>query len=106
MNNHARDVSHHIASLAYPGDASTAMTRLAQIAARQQCATLAGQNRDYTCAALQTPVMGFAENVPFLANPAPHVIDVRSASRSGHSDPRVNRKRVEAVRATIAAETR
>jgi uncharacterized protein (DUF1499 family) len=106
MISHARDESHRIAPLAFTGDAPTAMTRLAQVVARQLGATLAGQDRDCTCAASQTLVTGFVNDVPFLANPAQQVIDATSASRSGHSDPGVNRKRVEAGRAAFAAGKR
>jgi uncharacterized protein (DUF1499 family) len=49
--------------------------------------------------------MGFVDDVEFVVNPAQRLIDVRSASRLGHSDLGVNRKRIEAVRQAFAAET-
>jgi len=106
MISHARYESHRIASLAYPGDASTAMMRAAQFLARQQGATLVGQDRDCSDTTLQTSALGFVDYVPILANPAQQGIDATSASRTGHSDLGVNRKRVEAVRAAFAAGTR
>ncbi len=106
MISHARDESHPIASLAYPGDGSTAMTRPARIVARQQGTTLVGQDRDCSDTTLQSSALGFVDDVPILANPAQRGIDATSASRTGPSDPGVNRKRVEAVRAAFAAGTR
>ena len=46
--------------------------------------------------------MGFVDDVEFVVDPERSVIDVRSASRLGHSDFGVNRKRVETLRAAFA----
>jgi uncharacterized protein (DUF1499 family) len=98
----AKDAAHLIAPIAYDGEAKAAMARLAQVVARRPGATLVTQRSDYVYATFQTPLMGFVDDVEFLADPVQHVIDVRSASRLGHSDFGVNRKRVEAVRAALA----
>lgn len=98
----AKDATHLIAPIAYDGEATAAMARLAQVVARQPGATLVTQRNDYVYATFQTPLMGFVDDGEFLADPVQHVIDVRSASRLGHSDFGVNRKRIEAVRAAFA----
>ena len=106
VNSQAQDDHHRIAPLAYTGDASAAMARLAQVIARQQGATIVTREGDYLYATMQTPVMGFVDDIEFLADPAQHHINVRSASRLGRSDFGVNRKRVEEVRAAFSAGAR
>jgi uncharacterized protein (DUF1499 family) len=105
VSSQAQDEGHRIAPLAYNGDAAAAIARLAQVIAWQRGATVVTQRGDYIYATFQTPVMGFVDDVEFVVNPAQRVIDVRSASRLGHSDLGVNRKRIEAVREAFAAET-
>jgi len=105
VNSEAKDAAHLIAPIAYEGDANAAMARLVQVIARQPGAKLVTQRGDYLYATFQTPLIGFVDDVEFLADPVQHVFDVRSASRLGHSDFGVNRKRIEAVRAAFV-ETR
>ena len=52
---------------------------------------------DYLYAKFSTKLFGFVDDVEFYADKCGK-IDVRSASRLGHSDFGVNRKRVEAIR--------
>ena len=47
--------------------------------------------------------MKFVDDVEFWFDPKAQVIQVRSASRVGEGDMGVNRKRIEAVRAALAA---
>jgi len=42
--------------------------------------------------------LGFVDDLEFLSEPSKGVIQVRSASRMGHSDLGVNRSRVERIR--------
>ena len=57
----------------------------------------------YLYAQYTTPLMRFVDDVEFWYDPAAQVIQVRSASRVGKGDMGVNRKRIEAVRAALAA---
>jgi uncharacterized protein (DUF1499 family) len=61
------------------------------------------ENGDYLYAEFTTRLMGFVDDVEFLAEPAAGLVQVRSASRLGHSDMGVNRKRIEAIRAAVQA---
>src|SRR5258705_1689978 len=106
VSSQAKDATHLIAPIAYEGDATAAMTRLAQVIARQPGAQLVTQRSDYLYATFQTPLMGFVDDVEFMADPVRHAIDVRSASRLGYGDFGVNRKRIETLRAAFAAGTR
>jgi len=97
----AGDDAHRIAPIAYHGDAAAAMAKLAKAVAAQPGATIVAQRDDYLYATFQTPLMGFVDDVEFLATPGSGAIDVRSASRLGYSDLGVNRKRVEVLRAAF-----
>jgi uncharacterized protein (DUF1499 family) len=106
VNSQARDDGHRIAPIAYAGDTAAAMARLVRVIAEQPGTVLVIRRIDYVYATFQTPVMGFVDDVEFLADPPQQAIQVRSASRIGHSDLGVNRKRVEAMRVAFAAATR
>ena len=54
---------------------------------------------DYLAAAFKSRLFGFVDDVEFRK--AADAVHVRSASRVGHSDLGVNRKRVEALRAAL-----
>jgi uncharacterized protein (DUF1499 family) len=58
---------------------------------------------DYLYAQFTTRFMKFVDDVEFWFDPAHSVIQLRSASRVGRRDLGVNRKRIEAVRAALAA---
>ena len=58
---------------------------------------------DYLYAEYASALMGFVDDVEFFVDPARSVIDVRSASRLGHSDLGVNRNRIEDLRRDLAA---
>ena len=56
---------------------------------------------DYLYAEYTSGLMGFVDDVEFYVPPNGKIIHVRSASRLGHSDLGVNRKRIEAIRARL-----
>lgn len=65
--------------------------------------TIVEQRPDYLRAQAQTRWLKFVDDVEFWANTASGVIELRSASRLGREDFGVNRKRIEAIRATYLA---
>jgi uncharacterized protein (DUF1499 family) len=103
VNSQATDAGHAIAPLAFKGDAIAAMRALAKIVAAEPGATIITSRDNYLQATFATPTMGFIDDVEFLVDPTRSVIDVRSASRLGHSDLGVNRKRIEDLRLALAA---
>ncbi len=103
VNSQATDAEHAIAPLTIKGDAAAALRTLAKIVAAMPGATIITERDNYLQATFATPTMGFVDDVEFLIDPARGVIEVRSASRLGHSDLGVNRKRVEALRQALAA---
>lgn len=59
------------------------------------------EDGDYLYAEFTTRLMGYVDDVEFLADPAQGIVHVRSASRLGYSDMGVNRERIEAIRTLI-----
>jgi uncharacterized protein (DUF1499 family) len=103
VNSQAADAGHAIAPLAFKGDAAAAMRTLAKVVAAAPGALIVIERDNYLQATFATPTMGFVDDVEFLIDPARNVIDVRSASRLGHSDLGANRKRVDELRRALAA---
>lgn len=103
VNSQATDGEHAIAPLAFKGEAAAAMQTLARIVAAAPGATIVARRDDYLQATFATPTMGFVDDVEFFVDPARSVIEVRSASRLGHSDLGVNRNRIEDLRRDLAA---
>jgi uncharacterized protein (DUF1499 family) len=56
---------------------------------------------DYLHAECSSAVFGFVDDLELHLRPAGNLIAMRSASRLGHSDFGVNRKRVESLRAAL-----
>ena len=92
-----------IAPLAVKGDGPATMARIKAIVQGMDGAKVVKSEPDYLYAQFATRLMKFVDDVEFWFDPAKNVIEVRSASRLGRKDLGVNRKRVEAVRAALAA---
>ncbi len=91
------DATHYIAPLHYSGaPAEKAWGDISRIIEE-----LGGQvvvnNDDYLAATFSSSVFGFVDDVELRLDPSQKRIHVRSASRVGHSDLGVNRKRVETM---------
>ena len=63
-------------------------------------ARLVDVREDYIAAEFSSKLMGYVDDVEFRKTE--DAVHVRSASRVGHSDMGVNRKRVETLRAALA----
>jgi len=92
-----------IAPLALRGDGPATLARLKVVVEAMPGAKVVKSEPDYLYAQFTTQLMKYVDDVEFWFDPAAQVIQVRSASRLGKSDLRANRKRVEAVRAGLAA---
>jgi uncharacterized protein (DUF1499 family) len=100
---HAQRASASIAPLALRGDGPATIARLAQIIESTPGARIVERRPDYLYAQFTTKLMGFVDDVEFWFDPAAGLVQVRSASRVGRKDFDVNRARVEAIRARLAA---
>lgn len=99
---HPQQAYARIAPLALPGDRSGAMVRLKTLVEATPGAKVVKAEGDYLYAQYTTPLMKYVDDVEFWLDPAAGVVQVRSASRLGHSDMGANRKRIEALRARLA----
>lgn len=97
------DPAYRIASLEFTGDPDDAWHRLRQVLEQQPRTTIISVTDRYLHAEVQSRLFRFTDDIEFLLQPDAHRIDVRSASRVGHSDLGVNRARVEAIREEFAA---
>ena len=94
-----------IAPLALRGDGPATLAKLKAVVEAMPGAKVVKAEGDYLYAQFTTKLMKYVDDVEFWYDPAAQVIQVRSASRLGKSDLGANRKRVEAVRAALAAAT-
>lgn len=90
---------HHIAPIRATGDPAAVIRRVAQVVGALPRAKVVGQQDGYLHAEFSTALMGFTDDVEFLADG--NLLHVRSSSRLGIRDFDVNRKRVEALRAQL-----
>lgn len=92
-----------ITPLALRGDGPATLAKIKAVVEAMPGAKVVKSEPDYLYAQYTTKLMKYVDDVEFWFDPAAQVIQVRSASRLGKSDLGVNRKRVEAVRAALAA---
>jgi uncharacterized protein (DUF1499 family) len=102
----ANDPAHQVAPLAFTGPPEVAFTKLQALVSAQPRAKIVGESPGYFHAEYRSALFRFADDVEFLLDESNRVIQVRSASRVGHSDLGVNRRRVETLRAKFAASER
>lgn len=91
--------------LSYEGDADAAIQRLRAVIEAMPRTTIVEAKGGYLYVEFESALLGYVDDVEFLAAPGESVIHVRSASRLGHSDLGANRKRVEAIRRAFNAAT-
>jgi uncharacterized protein (DUF1499 family) len=96
------DTEKLIEPFAFEGEPADAMSTLVAVVEAFPRTTIITQNDDYLHAEFRTAVFRFIDDVEFLLDPDGSVIHVRSASRLGHSDMGVNRKRVEQLRSDLS----
>ena len=87
------------------GDGPATLARLRTVVAAMPGATVVTARGDYLHVSFRTRWMGFVDDAEFWFDPAAGVVQLRSASRLGRRDFGVNRARIEAIRAALAAAT-
>ncbi len=101
---HPQRNSAAIAPLPLAGDGRDTLARIGVIVETMEGGRVVKIESDYLYAEFTTRLMGFVDDVEFWFDPATQVIQVRSASRIGRSDFGANRRRIEEVRAALAAK--
>jgi uncharacterized protein (DUF1499 family) len=92
-----------IAPLPGGGDPLATLARLRSLLQEMPGARIVESRPDYLYVQFSTRWLKFTDDAEFWASPAEGVIHVRSASRRGRKDFGVNRARIEALRAALAA---
>lgn len=98
ISSQATDEARRVEPLRYTGDGAAAFARLRELVAGWPGASIAVESPGYLHAEVTTRWLRFVDDLELLLDPAAGVIQVRSASRLGHSDLGTNRRRVEAIR--------
>ena len=100
------DAEHYIAPIKFSGSPLEAMTALRRTVDGTEGTHVVRHEANYLYAEYKSKLMGFVDDVEFLASEKEGVIHVRSASRLGRRDFGVNRARVEALRSRIEARSK
>lgn len=100
------DVDHYIVPIKFAGSAAEAMAALRKIVDASERTLVVKHDRNYLYAEYKSKLLGFVDDVEFLASESGGVIHVRSASRLGRRDFGVNRQRIESIREQFAAAQR
>ena len=100
VSSQASDSAHYIAPLALQGDPTSTRARLLHLLAQTPRVSLVAQDAHYLRAEFTSQVMRFVDDVEFLIGQ--EAVEVRSASRLGHSDLGVNRARIEGLRQQLS----
>lgn len=96
VSSQAGDSQHRVAPLPLIGGPNQTRARLLAILASEPRARLVRQENDYLRAEFTSRLLRFVDDVEFLIGE--QAVEIRSASRLGHGDFGVNRKRVEHLR--------
>ena len=101
VSSDATDEKHRVEPLRLKASPQQAWHGLQNVLAAEPRTRLIFVDERYMHVEVESAVMRFVDDVEFLLLPDEQVIAVRSASRTGHSDLGVNRKRVERIRAAL-----
>ena len=103
VSSQSRDPEHAVAPLSYTESAPRAMADLKKVILGMKRAKIVEESDSYIHAEFTSALWRFVDDVEFYFDEGLKVIQVRSASRLGKSDFKVNRKRVEEIRAAWSA---
>jgi uncharacterized protein (DUF1499 family) len=101
VSSDAADSAHVIAALQLAVQAVEAWRALRAAVESLPRVQIITATDDYVHAECSSAVFGFVDDLEFHLRPSQNIIALRSASRLGHSDFSVNRKRVESLRALL-----
>ena len=87
-----------VAALAFAGDPAAQIPRLRALIEGLPRTRVVDSDTVSLHAEFTSLLLRFVDDVDFQLDAAAHVIDVRSASRTGYSDLGVNRRRIEEIR--------
>ncbi|MBL4584335.1 MAG: DUF1499 domain-containing protein [Pseudomonadales bacterium] len=95
---HLYDDEHQIDPLTYSGELAAAHAQLVKSIEQIPGSKIITNSERYIHAEFTSQIMRYVDDVEFYFNNEEKIIDLRSASRLGHSDMGVNRERIETLR--------
>lgn len=98
VSTQAEDDGHRIDPIRYEGTLEEAKQKLLAVIGSMPRARIVSDEGAYIHAEFTSLIFRFVDDVEFLFDDAEKTIHFRSASRLGHSDLGVNRKRMEEIR--------
>lgn len=101
VSTQAEDDSHRIEPIRFAGSRAEAMQRVRAAVADLPRSKIVRETDDYLHAEVRSLLFRFVDDVEFYVDEADGLIHFRSASRVGHSDLGVNRRRMEQLRTAI-----
>ncbi|XOV83296.1 MAG: DUF1499 domain-containing protein [bacterium] len=105
VSSDAQGLVHGITALQLSADPAVAWSALVALLQEDPSMTMiVNQVNDYLRAEARTAVFGFVDDVEFKLRAEDNEIAMRSASRVGFSDLGKNRRRLEQLRAALAAQ--
>jgi len=104
VSSFTEDAEHRIDPLTYSATREAAHEALLNVIADMPRSEIVTAEPNYIHAVFRSPTMGFYDDGEFLFAEEADRIHVRMAARLGRDDLDANRKRVEAIRAALAAE--
>jgi len=101
VSSQATDAGHFIAPFKIVGNVDMAWAALKKALASQSRTVITSETSDTLHAQATSLVFRFVDDIDVIVDREAGLIYVRSASRTGHSDFGVNRKRVEMLRTQL-----
>ncbi len=98
VSSQAQDAKHFIEPFKISGDCNKAWKVLKEAINKQSRMVITHETADTLHAEATSLIFHFVDDINVILDTDTNVIHIRSASRTGHSDFGVNRKRVEALR--------
>ena len=99
---HDTDAEHQIATISFDGDGQREWNALLTTIQQAPEATVITESGTYIHAEFRTRLFRFVDDVELLLDRDAQCIQLRSASRTGHSDLGVNRRRMEQLRQAVS----
>jgi uncharacterized protein (DUF1499 family) len=101
VSTQATDAEHQMEPIPFTGTSDQAMQRIKDVIAKMPRTEIVTVEDNYLHAEFRSAIFRFVDDVEFMVDPEAQLIHFRSASRVGHSDLGVNRRRMEKLRAAF-----
>ena len=92
------DAEHRMEPIPFTGTSEETIQRIKELVAQMPRTKIVTVEDNYLHAEFRSAIFRFVDDVEFLVDPEAQLIHFRSASRVGHSDLGVNRRRMEKIR--------